>query len=84
MSISGLVVHARPERADEIRTRLEAMAGVEVHSVTDDGRLVVTVDIEDDRDAADTLMQLQREEGILSASLIYNHFDTESGQVPAE
>jgi len=42
------------------------------------------VDIEDEREAADTLMNLQREDGVLSASLIYNHFDTQAGSIPAE
>ncbi len=84
MSISSLVVHASPDNASALSKRLERLKGVEVHTVTDDGRLVVTVDIEDEREAADTLMNLQREDGVLSASLIYNHFDTQAGSIPAE
>ena len=84
MSISGLVVHVQPDRAEEISARLETLDGVEVHTATDDGKLVVTVDIENDREAADTLMNLQHEDGVLSASLIYNHFETQAGQAPAE
>ena len=84
MSISGLVVHANPATANELSTRLEAINGVEVHTITDEGKMVVTVDIDDEREAADTLMNLQREDGVLSASLIYNHFETQAGHGPAE
>lgn len=84
MSISGLVVHALPERAEELRARLVELEGVEVHAIGDDGRLVVTVDVANDHQAADTLMDMQKQDGVLSASLIYNHFENNSGQSPAE
>lgn len=84
MSISGLVVHVPPQRIGEMSQRLEAMEGVEVHTTTEDGKLVVTVDIEDEHKAADTLMDLQKADGVLSASLIYNHFESQAGQTPAE
>lgn len=84
MSISGLVVHAHPDRAPEVRDRLTKFEGVEVHTITDDGRLVITVDLPDERQAADTLMEMQKQDGVLSASLIYNHFENSTGQSPAE
>jgi len=84
MSISGLVVHAHPDRAIEVRDRLTGLEGVEVHAISDDGRLVITVDVPDDHQAADTLMTMQKQDGVLSASLIYNHFENSTGQSPAE
>ena len=84
MSISGLVVHAHPEHATEVRERLTGLEGVEVHAISDDGRLVITVDVADDHQAADTLMAMQKQDGVLSASLIYNHFENSTGQSPAE
>lgn len=75
MSISGLVVHTLPARAPEVRERLTQYDGVEVHAVTEDGKMVITVDIPDDHRAADTLMDLQKQDGVLSASLIYTHFE---------
>lgn len=83
MSISGLVVHTLPARAPEVRARLNAYDGVEVHTVTDDGKMVITVDIPDDRRAADTLMDMQKQDGVLSASLIYTHFEPQSGNAQA-
>ena len=84
MSISSLVVHALPERAEEVRANLIALEGVEVHAISDEGRMVVTVDVERDNQAADTLMDIQKQDGVLSASLIYNRFDNMTGQSPAE
>lgn len=75
MSISGLVVHARPEQVEVVQKRLLALEGVEIHGVSDAGKIVVTVDVENDHVAADTLIEMQKQEGVLSASLIYNHFE---------
>lgn len=80
MSISGLVLHIHPADAEGMRDRIGAIAGVEVHAVTGEGRVVITVDLPDDRAAADTFMELQNMAGVLSTALVYNHFD----QDPAE
>jgi len=80
MSISSLVIHADPERINELHTCLEAFVGVEVHGISDDGKMVVTVDVANDRKAADTLMEIQKQDGVLSASLIYNHFEKSAEQ----
>jgi len=84
MSISGLVIHAHPERTQEVRARLAELEGVDIHAVGEDGRMVVTLDSTSDNKAADTLMDMQKLEGVLNASLIYNQFENTSGQSPAE
>ena len=84
MSISGLVVHTLPARAPEVRERLTQYDGVEVHAITEEGKMVVTVDIADDHRAADTLMDLQKQDGVLSTSLIYTHFEPQAEQGPAD
>lgn len=78
MSISGLVVHAAPQRLDEIRQKIEALAGAEIHAASDDGKFVVTIDLPNDRDAADTLSSLHSMDGVLNTSLVYNYFDREA------
>ncbi len=80
MSISGLVVHTRPEKTDGVHRLLSKMEGVEVHTATEDGRLVVTVDQPDNRKASDTFLELQNMEGVLSASLVYNYFEQDRGE----
>lgn len=80
MSISSLVIHARPDRIDDVRADLTARPGVEIHGQSADGRLIVTVDQVDDRAAADTISGFQNLDHVFSVSLVYSHFD----DIPAE
>jgi nitrate reductase NapD len=73
MNISGVLVHAKPGTADAVRRSLDATPGVEVHTVTPDSRLVVTVEDEDDRMVADRVLELHRIDGVLSAAMVYQH-----------
>jgi len=80
MNIAGVVIHARPEKLEGVEAQLLGLPGVEVHATADDGRMVVTVEDEAPR-LADTVMGLQDVDGVLSASLIYHHFeDSEEAQ----
>ena len=80
MNIAGVVIHARPEKLAGVEAQLLGLPGVEIHATADDGRMVVTVEDEAPR-LADTVMGLQDVDGVLSASLIYHHFeDSEQAQ----
>ena len=74
MNISGVLVHTRPEQVDAVKSRLSDLCGVEIHATTDDGRLVVTIE-NDTGPMIDTMNSFHDIEGVLSASLIYHHFD---------
>jgi nitrate reductase NapD len=74
MNIAGVVIHARPEKLAGVEAQLIELPGVEVHATADDGRMVVTVEDEAPR-LADTVMGLHNVDGVLSASLIYHHFE---------
>lgn len=78
MNISGVIVRARPEKLAAVRARLADIAGVEIHAATDDGRLIVTVEEESDRDLADTVLSLHDVPGVLSASMVYHQYLDES------
>ena len=80
MSISGLVIHARPAKVGQVRAELAARPGVEVHGQSPDGRLVVTVDQADDVAAAETISGFQNLTDVFSVSLVYSHFD----HIPAD
>lgn len=77
MNISGLVVHATPEKIETVRGALTALDGVEVHAATADGRLVITVEGVGDKETADTLFKIHGLEGVVTASLVYNYFDAD-------
>ena len=75
MSICSLVIHAAPTNTVSVRGALEAMKGVEVHAVTENGQMVVTVDEPNDRAAADIFDAFREIDGVLNTSLIYSYFD---------
>ncbi|HHH45598.1 MAG TPA: glutamate synthase [Thiotrichales bacterium] len=78
MNISGIVVRARPDRLDQVRARLEALEGVEVHAANEEGKLVVTVEAEGERQLADRVVGIESVPGVLAASLVYHqHEDDE-------
>ncbi len=75
INISGMLVHALPQHADQVRQSLLNLPGVEVHLVKPDGRLVVTVEECPGVCMADSLVHVHNVEGVLSASLVYQHFE---------
>jgi nitrate reductase NapD len=77
MNISGVLVRSLPENINAVTARLEALAGVEVHGASPDGRLVVTVEESGDRAMADTVVRMQDLPGVLSASMIYHQYEEE-------
>lgn len=76
-NVCGVLVHVRPGDAGSVRARLEAMPGVEVHAVTEDGRMVVTVEDAAGQWASATISQFNDVEGVLSVALVYHHFDSD-------
>ena len=74
-NICGVLVHARTENTQQVKARLEDISGVEVHSSTENGRLIVTVESDTRQQVADTISSLHEVEGVLSASMVYQFSD---------
>ena len=74
--IAGVLVQARPEHIPQVQTSLGDLAGLEVHAVNPDGRIVVTIVGNGRRAVADTLLSLNAMDGVLSACLVYEHSET--------
>lgn len=72
MNVVSLVVHTRPESMEAVRARLLDLAGVEIHGEHPLGKLVVTVEDDDEARLADTLLRIHREEGVIAAALVYS------------
>lgn len=74
MNITGIVVHAHPGRSlENIRRALGEIPGVEVHTLTPEGRMVVTVEQDGDQEARAAMETIARTEGVLSLALVYHH-----------
>jgi nitrate reductase NapD len=56
-----------------VRAAVEAMTGVEIHAASDNGKMVVTVEAPTSRAIAAQLTCLHQLEGVLSATLVYQH-----------
>ncbi len=78
MNISGIVVHASPDKIDMIRAMLEKIPGVEVHAASAEGKMVVTIEKSDDREATDIFEEISRIPGILSTAMVYHHFEPDT------
>lgn len=84
MNISGLLIHAQPQRAENVSARLEQLPGVEVHAVTADGQLVVTLEGNGEQEMAQTFDRLKAISGVNAATLVYHHSETLDDESPAE
>ena len=79
-------MQAWPEELKAVQGRFEKIPGVEVHAENKKGRLVVTIESENVESTAEILAALQNVEGVLSASLVYHHEESqpEKLEVPCE
>ena len=75
INICGMLVHTRLENVAAVQNRLEEYQGVEVHNVTDDGRLVVTIEKDDQKEMINTINNINTVKGVLSAAMVYQHHE---------
>lgn len=76
-NICGVMVMTLPANRFALRDRLNALAGVEVHAVSDEGKLVLTVEDADGEWAGAIITRIGEVEDVLSLSLVYHHFDSD-------
>jgi len=77
--ISSVVVQTLPDLLPMVRKRLTAIPDADVFAESDEGKLVLVLDTADNHSAADKISDIQRQAGVLSATLIYqydDHFDS--------
>ena len=75
MNLASLVVHTLPGDREQIAGQLLGLPGVEIHAITDDGRLVVTVDDDSSQVTADTVKAIHETRGVISAAITYQYSD---------
>jgi len=76
-NICSVLVHAKQNMMDIVKQQLELQPGVEVHAITDEGRLVVTVEDKLRKTIGERIMGFYEIDGVLSASMIYQFSDDE-------
>ena len=76
MDISSVIVSARPEDGALVRDGLATLAGVEVHTVADDGRMIVTIEAESEQATVNTYEAIGRLPGVLAVSMVYHQVES--------
>lgn len=79
MNVCGVLIHANPNRVDEVIQAMRELDGLEVHRTADGGRIVVTVEDTERTLALDTLTAIHKLDGIVAASLVYHSIDPAAG-----
>lgn len=78
MNISGILIQCKPEQRTAVFNHLSSMAGVDVHHVEEDGRMIVTIEDDDARESGDTMVKISLLSGVIAASLVYHHFEPDT------
>jgi nitrate reductase NapD len=80
LNISSAIVYARSEREPALREQLLQVPGVEVHAATEDGKVIVTIEAENDRAAIDTYEAIGRIDGVLNVAMIFQQTESHPDQ----
>ena len=73
MNLASLVLRIQPERRAAAEAALTALPGVECHAMSDDGKLIVTVEETPQSSVAETLIAVHGVPEVLAVTLAYEH-----------
>ena len=77
MNISSAIIHARPGELAVVEAGLATLAGVEVHAISDEGKLIVSIETEDDASNVATYERIGQLDGVMSAAMVYHQTESE-------
>ena len=77
MNISSAIIHALPRDVALVQSGLAAIAGVEVHAISPEGKMIVTIETEDDGSNAATYQLIGQLDGVMSAAMVYHQTESE-------
>ncbi len=80
MNISSAIVYAKPLQEEALRALLGAMPGIEIHASTEDGKMIVTIESQDDHSAIDTYKAIEGLPGVLSVAMIFQQSESNPEQ----
>ena len=77
MKISSAIVHAGPGQLPVVQAGLAGLEGVEVHAVSPEGKLIVTIESADDDSNVATYEEIGRLQGVMSTAMVYHQVESE-------
>ncbi len=72
MNISSVIVIPRPDRVAAVQARLVAMPGIEVHAVSPEGKIIVTLEAAGDKETVELYERISLLDDVMSASMVYH------------
>lgn len=80
MNISSAIVYAKSKDEQTLRSLLSLVPGVQVHASTDDGKMIITIESENDRSAVAVYEGIERMDGVLSVAMIFQQTESHPDQ----
>lgn len=84
MNIAGVIISALPNHLPQVREQLVDIPGVELHALSAEGRMVVTVEEVGEHLLGDTIVKLNNLKGVLSAAMVYHHCENDTDMIEEE
>ncbi|MGF1738386.1 chaperone NapD [Photobacterium satsumensis] len=79
--ISSLVVHVKPEYLASVKEQIEAMPNAEIYGDSEEGKVIVVLETENQGYVTDTIDKINNLEHVLTTFLVYHQieqFDSQS------
>jgi nitrate reductase NapD len=77
VNISSVIVHPLPGQAEAVRARLLELAGIEVHAIAADGRMIVTVETGGDGAMAEAFDAINKTDGVMSSAMVFHQTESD-------
>lgn len=77
MNISSVIVIPHPERIEAVRQSLQTLEGVELHAVSPEGKMIVTLETNGDRETTSLYETISLLDGVMSASMVYHQKESD-------
>ncbi|NQU58376.1 MAG: chaperone NapD [Rhodospirillales bacterium] len=73
--IASLLVQARPENIPGLTIQLNTLTGIEVHDSDARGRMILTVEAENDYGLLGAITKVENTKGVITTSLVYHQIE---------
>ncbi len=80
MNISSAIVYAQPGTEPALRAHLSTLPGVEVHAASEDGKIIITLESDNERSAVNHYEAIGRHEGVLNVAMVYQQTESHPDQ----
>ena len=78
--VSSLIVHGKPDSVPAISSAIEDLPGAEIHAATEQGKIIVTLETENDATMLSLIQEINEIEGVLSAALVFHQVEDAHAQ----